>query len=359
MALQGMESFDFYNGTGVTTGMGLRWLSNGSVDVSVMIAGRNADGQAIELGDTTGVGAFSRRQLIVPDFGPNFTIGFDHNTNTFANQSGGQFFAVAGAAGNNQLALGTDSSARLILYRDGNVWAGSYNGTAIITTAINTLVANTWKHIIIQGTISNTGVANLYVEDSTGVMQLAGTFTGDTMALATADLARLFLAGTGATSNNVRNRFDNLYWANDNTMPILVRRIRTSRPNADGETLGLTPSTGVSHFAMVNETTFDNVDWLTGSTVGLFDDLELTDLPGAAAAVSGVQLVSYAAKSDATARATKLGLENAGVVDYMNNHTLATTPSVLHEIMPTNPATGLPWLFDELNNTRLRAEIAV
>ena len=291
MTLQGFEGFDFYNGTGTTTGVGLRWVSDGTADVSVMVAGKYADGQALELGDPIGTGVFSRRRLDVPDFGPNFTIGLDlyNNNLSLASVPVFQIWPVAGGVA--ALTLGIAANGGYIVGIGGTAFASTPNHTPIITTAGGLTPVSTYRHVIMQGFIDDaSGWVNLYAEDVDGVMQLVGSFTGDTKANAAADLGRIFLVGYGNTGSTWRNRFDNLYWANDSTMAIKVRRCRVRRPNADGDTLDLTPSSGVIHYPMVDETTFDNVDWLAGSTVGLFDDLELADFPIEAAAIAGVQV---------------------------------------------------------------------
>lgn len=342
MALVLFDGFDLYNGTGLTTGARLRWTLATGTNVSSMVAGR-AGGQALRLGDVVGASGQTEFRLNFPAIGPNFSVGFDMRVNSLT-------LGIEGIL----MYLGQAATTQIYLYHTAGGGLGIFAGASLGETAPGVLTLNTWKHIEICGFINNTtGFIKVYVEG----LEVLSVLNIDTQALASNEITTLALRGVSATSDTMRTDWDNLYLYNDSNQHG-VKIIGVLTPESDGANLELTPSTGLTHFDKVNETTLDQVDWLTGSTVGLFDDLGLSDLPAGSIAVDGVQLVSYAAKSDAAARATKLGLKSGGDVGFTPNHVLATTPSIRHSILPNDPNTGVPWTYDALQDSELRIEIA-
>ena len=89
---------------------------------------------------------------------------------------------------------------------------------------------------------------------------------------------------------------DDVYFDDEYLSMVPERRVETLYPNADGATLGLTPSTGTDHFALIDEAQMDASDYLAGSTVGQMDEFQLTDLSNIPRSIDGVKVVGYARK---------------------------------------------------------------
>lgn len=341
------DGFDLYNGVGATTGVKLRWTQTGTDDVAAMIAGRHG-GQALRLGDNIGTGQFTNYRS--PAFTPiqNFSWGFSYKSNSLTLGDGAIFASLNDSANAVQLYFTVTSAGAISVRRaDGSVMAFSANGLVSV---------GVWKHLEIIGKIANAdGFIRAYLEGNDVPIL---SFDGDTQHTANANAMTVNFRGPASTSDTHRLDWDDFYLY-DEAVQHGYKIISTLRPDGDTATLQLTPSAGTTHFDKVNETTFDNVDWLTGSTVGLRDQLTLSALPLDALSVAAVQTVSYAAKTDATAREIKSGLRESGAEVFGPNHVLATTPSVRHNIIPNNPSTGLPWTYDQVNAMDFLPEIAV
>ena len=137
-------------------------------------------------------------------------------------------------------------------------------------------------------------------------------------------------------------------------------RIDQLRPNSDGGTLGLVPSTGSDHYAVVDEAQVTTADYLQGSTVGDYDLLGLPNLSVTPASILGVNLVGFADKTDVTARSWNMGLDSGGTVSNGDDLALATAAaSYYHRLLQTDPNTAAAWLKAGVDGLQLRPRVAV
>lgn len=172
------------------------------------------------------------------------------------------------------------------------------------------------------------------------------------------------IAYVGFTSSSKANAgemtCDDVYFDDEYLSMVPERRVETLYPNADGATLGLTPSTGTDHFALIDEAQMDASDYLAGSTVGQLDEFGLTDLSNIPRSIDGVKVVGYASKSDAAARAWNFGLRTANNVDVLGpDHYIGASTAQKFSFALLNPETGAKWTPAQVNALRLLARVAV
>ncbi len=105
---------------------------------------------------------------------------------------------------------------------------------------------------------------------------------------------------------------DDTYFDDEYLTTVPERRIETLRPNGDGGTLDLIPSTGTSHFAVVDEELVDTADFLSGSLPGELSELTLSNLSVVPTVIDGVQAAGFAFKTDAATRQVNYGVRSNG-----------------------------------------------
>jgi hypothetical protein len=126
-------------------------------------------------------------------------------------------------------------------------------------------------------------------------------------------------------------------------------KVVTILPNADGSHTGWTPSSGTSHYAVVNETPAnDDTNYLYTSTVGATDTENFQDIT-LTGSIRGILQLACIRKDDAGARSAAL-ICRVGTTDYEGPEvSLGNSYTYLKQIRETNPATGSPWTVADIN----------
>ena len=136
------------------------------------------------------------------------------------------------------------------------------NGTLLGSSAGGAFVVGTWYSLQIEIVISDTvGRVSVYL-DGTQVVNLTSQ---DTKNGGTGVVNNIYFSGG---SGAIGGRYDDMIVQDSATRLANPIRAATLYPNADGGTLNLVPSTGTSHFALVDEALASRTDYLSGSTVG-------------------------------------------------------------------------------------------
>jgi hypothetical protein len=119
-------------------------------------------------------------------------------------------------------------------------------------------------------------------------------------------------------------------------------RILSESPSADGATLQWTPSSGASHFALLDSLDYDTS--FCTATAAAETDLLVYPAPAPVTGIMrAVQIVSYA-RTDAGGAQTLSGVAHIGGVDFPT--AALAVPAVygaVSAIMELNPATGMAW----------------
>ncbi len=216
-------------------------------------------------------------------------------------------------------------------------------GTNIGTASAFAVLAGAWYHVEVEASIADSGgTLDVYVNgDPTAKL----SFSGDTKntSAATANSFRLGPV-TGEGSN--LQYFKDVVWNTDGVTHGDLRAI-FELPTGDEGTNDLTPSTGSSHYAVVDESTPSASDTLAGETgVELFSFAAMSVHPATIVAVI-VETVAY--KDDAGARSIA-GVAKRGGTEYSSTaEALSTSTLVQHHVFETDPSTSAAWTEANVN----------
>lgn len=163
---------------------------------------------------------------------------------------------------------------------------------------------------------------------------------------------------TGSIASLANFDIDDTYFDDEYLSLVPERRIETLRPVSDGATLDLIPSTGTSHFAVVDDELVDTADFLSGSLPGELSELVLSDLSVVPTVIDGVQAAGFAFKTDAATRAVNYGVRSNGEDELGTPVTLTTTVQQGFNNVLLNPDGDVAWDAAAVNATRLLLRIA-
>lgn len=326
MSLIGGEGWDMYNGSSAEIGYQSKWTLFQNQGTSLP-AGRFG-GQALRIVDGTGGGVITR---IGHDLGASYSsgcIGFAMRRT--ANPS------------SNCMLIGTASGSLYQLYISNNASGVSVqrgDGVTIIPVGAFVSVVNQWFYVELAFTIANSGgYAELFIN---GVSQ--GSFTGDTQQQATADFRYIELRSPDETGAGNGNDFDDMYWKNDTT-PLGELRVATLRAVADTADADFVPVGSSPNYNCVKETLVDgDTTYVQGSNSGDLDLYEYEDAPGDPSAIFGVQLVTFAKKTDAGARTLKSTIKSGTTLDTGTAVSLINTYDRYDRMVALDPNGSIPW----------------
>ena len=119
------------------------------------------------------------------------------------------------------------------------------------------------------------------------------------------------------------------------------------------------PSTGTSHFALVDEALASRTDYLSGSTVGELDLLGLTNLAATPLSIQEVNVIGYASKTDATLRSYALGVKSGATTSDGSNIALSSSGGRAERPLAVDPNTGSAWTAAAVNALELQPKVTV
>lgn len=218
------------------------------------------------------------------------------------------------------------------------------NGTVLGTSSVS-LNSGSYRYLELKATIHDT--LGSYELRLGGVNILSATNV-DTKNTANASINQVSFGMLNASAF-VTWTFDDLYildtsGATNNDFLGDVR-IDAIYPTADGNYKQWTPSTGVDHFALVDEATPNTTDYVSDGTPGNKDSFVMSNPPALASqAIYGVKVKVAAAKDDAGARSLKVGVRSGAVDSVSAAKALSTSQVYYSNIHEVDPATGLAWL---------------
>ena len=219
------------------------------------------------------------------------------------------------------------------------------NGT-ILQTSATTYAVNTWYYIEFKVTIDPTnGVYQVRVGGTTIISGI-----GNTQNSANTTFNQIRICCT-----NNRGNFDDLYILsivgaiNNNFLGEC--RVFTTLPNSDGTTTQWTPSTGVNHWANIDDSPSpnDDTDYNSSATVGQVDLVKFPAI-SPTGSIIGVQTVITARKDDVGVR-TLCDQCVSGVTTNSGSvtMTLNSTYGMSKQIRETDPNTSAAWTLAALN----------
>lgn len=134
-------------------------------------------------------------------------------------------------------------------------------------------------------------------------------------------------------------------------------RIKPLYPDADGTYAQMTPSSGSSHYALVDETTPGTTDYVSSSTAGHKDTYSFENFSDSGS-IKAVQLNIYAAKDDAGFRGVDPMVKSGATEDFGTSQPLSVTVAYKTKVWEKNPNTSNDWAQSELNSAEFGQRIS-
>jgi len=224
---------------------------------------------------------------------------------------------------------------RLNASRKLDVYTGNF---ATLVASGNTILnINTWYVIEVHVKIADSGgVIEVRLD-----MNNEASFSGDTKPGAETQVNGLVFGNVVGSDayvddllvHDVSGTVNNS-WPNGAKVVLL-------KPNADGGTLGWTPTPSGSHYTTVDEVPPSGTDYLQATEADKVDQLGLTDLPAEALSVKGVIIQAWAYKGcSLPPTRLALGLNLGGVDYYTADKDLGTSQALVREVWEQKPGGG-------------------
>jgi hypothetical protein len=333
MSLLFIDGFDHY----ATADIDKKWTAHGSTSVISSAAGRRGGGAALMPYNGGGV------SKTVAASG-SFVIGFAFKTDGFSSL----YFSLAWLydAGTNQCILRVLPDGTLQVSRNGTALTGG--------TSTNALSLNTWYYIEWKVTIADSIGAGTCKVRVNGVDWLTVATGQDTKNTANASANQVYLGSWAAGSGPLNIYYDDVYIcdASGSTNNDFLGDVRvdTLYPTSDGTYTAFTPSTGVSHFALVDETAPNTSDYNDGVSVGDRDSYGLTDLAALSSqTIYGVQVNAAVMKDDAGAKSAATFVRSSSTNGDGASVALGTSQAYISQVFETDPNGSIAWTATTVN----------
>ena len=231
---------------------------------------------------------------------------------------------------------------------------GAYRGSTLLGSGTTYLRSDlkTWHYIEAKVLIDNTN-GGVWVRVN-GVDEVRlGAYAVSPTSLDTQSTANAY-ANCFSVNGYQYEQIDDLYICNDsgsmNNDFLGDVRVQSIFPTADGNSTQWTPSTGTSHYALIDETAPNgDTDYVSETTAGEKDTYAFGNLTSTSGTIKGVQVLINARKDDAGSRSI------APVYRPVSTDYDGTTVSVsdsyayLREITEVSPETSVAWTIAEIN----------
>lgn len=136
-------------------------------------------------------------------------------------------------------------------------------------------------------------------------------------------------------------------------------RVDTLWPMAEGTVQQWTPSTGTTHYTLVDEAAPTTTDYVSDATVGHRETYGMAGLSAATGTLYAVQLDLAALKASASAGSLTPVLVSGASVALGTATALATSQLYTRHLQVTDPATGAAWTEAGVNALQGGADVAV
>lgn len=330
MALIYIDSFDHY-ATADATKKGWTLGSYGAISSS---QGRRST-SAFRARGTSGTRSIAQ--------GASFVVGMAMKFD--ATGANALFGLIDGST--EQISVRLNSSAQIILSR---------NGTTLGTSSF-TVSPATWYFIELKATIANSISADSCIVRVNGIEVLNLAAGTDTQATANAYANKLYIAGPGSAIEVTYTYIDDLYVcdqsgsANNDFLGDV--RVDAIYPDGDGAYSEWTPSTGSTHYNLVDETAPNTTDYVSSDTVGQRDSYTFADLPAiTTVTVHGLQVNAAALNDDAGARSIATFARAGSNNQDGTGEALNTSQVYVRQISEINPNTSEAWTQGGVNGAQ-------
>lgn len=334
------DGFDIYNGIGTAGGLETRWTgASAGGRYCGMVAGRFG-GQALYIGTTDPFNSTTEYRAF-DSATTDFTLGFALKIPILDNA----VFVWLMDGASPQLTMRVDTL--------GAVYIAAAADRAVSASGV--IIPDEWASIEISGKI-DAAIGEITVKVNGAVVASA---TGvNTKVTGSSSINGIKLGCIGVGLPEKQKIFDDMYVV-DSLVSLGPCRIVTSGATSNGSHQDFTPSTGASNSATVDELPVSAVDYVSGSTVGQYDEYGITPIATNPFQIYEVNMVVAALKTDAGTRALELGVDSGGVVAVSPDKYLTNTLTFVSSPFTLDPNTGESWTKAGLNGVTLRPKVSV
>lgn len=343
MALLFVDGFDHY----ATADIAKKWNNSaGSINST---AGRRGGGAF----RSTSFSSYLSKTITN---GSSFVIGFSFKISSIIGLNFPQaLVALMDSALNSQCDVRVNLDGTLSVTR---------NGTALTSgTSVNALNINTDYYLEWKVTIADSISANSCKVRVNGVDWITVATGQDTKSSANTGATSVRIGQTLGAPTGVTLDIDDFYLCDQsgstNNDFLGDVRVDTLLPNGDGTYTSFTPSTGTSHYQLVDETTPNTSDYNESSTVTNKDSYQMVNLSALTSqTIYGIQVLGAVLKDDAGVRSIKVGARSSSTDSVSAAQALSTSQLYYSNIHETDPATSTAWTESGVNAAEALFEVA-
>ena len=249
-------------------------------------------------------------------------------------------------AGNRQCELRVNA--------DGTLTVARFNVPVTGGTSVTALTVGTTYYIEWKVTIANSIAANSCKVRIGGVDAITVATGQDLQDSGVSTATQVRLGNVSSSGSMGGSTYIDDFYVCDQTGSVNNDflgdvRVDTLLPNGEGTHLDYTPSTGTTHYTLVDETAPNTTDYNESGTAGHRDSYQMTNLTAASGGIKGVQVLAAALKDDVGARSIKVGVRSGGTTTVGTTQALATTQAYYTAVHETDPATTAAWTESGIN----------
>jgi hypothetical protein len=242
------------------------------------------------------------------------------------------FLSTVGAGAENYLQVSTSGVV--------SAWQGSGN---LLGYASQILLPNTWYYIeysLSCSTVDGEGVVEIRI-NGTSVLTAPGT--GDGTVMTNDPIIAINFSGVKTEEGLKHGILDDIYIADGLTF-LGPLKVETLRPALDTATIDWSPSTGTTHYNLLNETPANNATYVSSNTANASDLYDIDNLDASIVSVQGVQIEAQA-NLDANGSESLRIQCNSNGSSADETFIVANTDSLAYSMLLENdPETSDPWL---------------
>lgn len=336
MTLLFIDGFDHY----ATADISKKWSSlTGSNSTIAAAGGRRSGGSWV-------ASTLASQQSLTKTFAAtaSFAIGLALNYSTFPTSNVDAVIALLDA-GSVQCDVRINLDGTISVTRNGTALT---NGTSVVS-----IPTGTWFYLEFKVTIADSIGANTCKVRVNGVDVITVATGQDVKSTANATANGIRIGGISNSGNGSRS-VDDFYLCNQsgsvNNDFLGDSRIDTLFPTSDGNYSQFTPSTGSTHYVLVDETTPNTSDYNDGAAVNDRDSYGLGNLSNITVqTVHGVQVNAALMKDDAGAKSACTMVRSGSTNADGASAPIGTSQAYVSQIYEEDPAAVAAWTETTVN----------
>jgi hypothetical protein len=336
MALLFVDGFDHY----ATADIPKKWNGGTSGTPAINTTAGRRGGGALR---TTGFGHYVIRAFAAT---ASFVMGASFKFSSFSVLGSPQAIFALWDASTAQCDLRANVDGTLSVTRNGTALTGG--------TSTNILSTNTEYYIEWKVTIADSIGANTCKVRVNGVDWVTVATSQDTKNTSNASATSLRVGQTLSPPSTITLDTDDFYLCDQsgstNNDFLGDVRVDTLFPTSDGNYTAFTPSTGSTHYTLVNETAPNTTNYNDGAAVNDRDSYGLADLTSLTSqTVYGVQINAAINKDDAGSKSAATFVRSSSTNGDGASAALGTSQLYVSQVFETDPNGSIAWTQTSVN----------